>query len=301
MLVITGSTTGSSPGRKGFKMAVTAGGRTAGSIGGGIMEHNMAGLAVDLLKKGQTKCVLKKQVHSERAGTDASGLICAGEQTNILVPIPPDKASQLESIAERVEGGEKLVVRISPDGIEFKASLPEGQVQGLSESAGSWSYYEVILPRPELYIFGGGHISIPLSQLARMLDFKVIILDDRRELHTFTGNTYAHIKKIIDYQVAEHEITHPGNSFVVIMTNSHEKDQLILERLINLPLSYLGMIGSSRKVEKIFSNLKKSGISETVLHKVKSPIGINIGAQTPAEIAVSIAAQLIGEKREKKE
>ncbi len=293
ILVIVGDVRGSSPGRKGFKMAVAAGEETAGSIGGGIMEHNMVKLSVKMLNESSSSCILKRQVHSEKAGREASGLICAGEQTHILLPLIPSDAPKIRTIIERIENGEVTTIKASPDGFTVSAGMKGEQLTGISKSRGKWLYQETVTPPETLYIFGGGHISIPLSQLAAMLDFRVVVLDDRKGMPTMKCNKFAHSRKNIDYQRAGVEIRDPENSYVVIMTNSHAKDQYILESLLHLPIKYTGMIGSRKKVETVFSNLIENGASREQLQKIHSPVGIDIGATTTAEIALSIAAQIV--------
>ena len=293
VLVIVADVSGSSPGRKGFKMAVSAMGETSGSVGGGLMEHNITKLAGEMISKGDTQAKLIRYLHSANAGKEASGLICAGEQTHILLPLKASELDLIQSIRIKSDNIEEVTIEVGQDGINITGKAEEGSLHGLIVANKNWLYRETIFPPVHFYIFGGGHISIPLSELGRMLGYRVVVLDERRGLHTMRSNKYAHLKKIIEYRLARKYIKSPENSLVAIMTNSHEKDEVVLNCMLGLPLKYLGMVGSKNKLKKILSNLENKGRSRAEFKHLNSPAGLDIGADTAAEIAVSIAAQII--------
>ncbi len=285
---------GSSPGKRGIKMAVSSSGTTAGTIGGGPMEYSMTRLAMEFLEQDNADAFTKKQVHSPDAGPDASGLICAGEQTHAFVKLLPSHASIVSSLLQHQEKGRKCILEFSPGGMKV---VPEaartGEEKSWTMAHGRWTYREVITPQETVYIFGGGHLSVPLSQTCAMLGFRVIVLDNRPQLSTMKNNNHAHQKIRIDYGDAARHIAHHDTSYICIMTVSHASDQEILEQLLTLPVKYLGMIGSKNKVRTIFSSIRNKGTDPSLLERIHSPMGINIPSETPAEIAISIAAELI--------
>lgn len=302
MLIAVIEVHGSSPGKKGFKMAVDGDGKTVGSIGGGLMEYNMVNLARAELLSDKTAPFLKRQVHSANAGEDASGLICAGEQKHAFIPIFPYELDKVRSMIRHLEDGKEGILELSPKGLTLhktagKQSIIDMEPASLIE----WRYLEPLVPPATLYIFGGGHISIPMSRIFSMLGFRVVVLDDREGLVTMQNNKFAHLKKNIDYGQAASHINYPLTSYVCIMTVSHASDQVILEQMLPLPLKYLGMIGSKNKVQKIFSNLSARGAKPGQLQRVNSPMGIQINSETPEEIAISIAAQIIQQKNAQKQ
>jgi xanthine dehydrogenase accessory factor len=151
----------------------------------------------------------------------------------------------------------------------------------------------------ELYIFGAGHVGLALSRVMSALDFTIHIFDDRKDLSTLADNKYANQSALIDYKSISQLVPEGENIFVVIMTFGHQSDEVVLRQLVSKNLKYLGMMGSSKKVASIFRNLSADGITSSVLKKINAPIGIPIGSQTPAEIAISIAAKIIEVKNRK--
>ena len=148
-----------------------------------------------------------------------------------------------------------------------------------------------------LIIFGGGHIGGELTKIAAGLEFKITVIDDRQDILDQYSAPIETVKTDMDY---EHNLpTLDGGCYVVIITRSHPIDKLILERVVGQDCTYLGMIGSKTKIKKMFSTLKEEGTEGSLLDKVHAPIGLDIGAEGPYEIAVSIAAELIAVKRKK--
>ncbi len=291
---------GSSPGKVGFKMAVADDQSTAGSIGGGAMEYNMVELARRILSEGHSKPFIKRQVHRPDAGEEQSGLICSGEQTHALIPLDTKDLSLIESLRKSVEEGKQGLLKLSGQGAEFSEEFSgSAALRRELENETQWIYEEITGIKNTLYIFGGGHISVPLSQLGRMLDFRVVVCDDRPGLNTMRENEWANEKHVTDYSRTAEIIEKSDNAYVVIMTIAHATDQLVLKQMLDKNPAYLGMIGSRNKVKKIFSALKQEGAADDQLQKVDSPMGIPINSETPSEIALSIAAKIIQEKNSK--
>lgn len=160
-------------------------------------------------------------------------------------------------------------------------------------------YIEPILPEPALYVFGAGHISLFLAKIGKMVGFKVIVADDRdmfanRERFPEADEVYAE-----DFRVVFPKLKLNKPYYIVIVTRGHRYDQDVLEWALGTEAKYIGMIGSRAKNKAVFSNLQEKGIPKEVLEGVHAPIGLNIGAETPEEIAVSIIAEIIEVKREK--
>jgi xanthine dehydrogenase accessory factor len=300
MVIVVVDRQGSSPGKQGFKMAVAGDGTLAGSVGGGVMEYQMVELARKRLADGEEGPLLKRQVHDPAAEAERSGLICSGEQTHAFVLLQQSDLNTVEALCKAEERALKGWLVIGPGGMSFSKEAPETPFgiswQKLSEA--EWRYIEAVGEGPCLYIFGGGHVSVPLSQVFRMLGFRVVVLDDREGLNTMESNDFAHEKRQVDYRRAGELFAGDSNTYVVIMTVSHATDQLILGQMLGKPLKYLGMIGSHKKVQKIFDTLRAKGASDEQLKKVDSPMGLQINSQTPEEIVISIAAKIIQVKNE---
>lgn len=175
---------------------------------------------------------------------------------------------------------------------QFNALTMPGQF----ELAGRTWYAERLVQEPELVICGGGHISQELALLADYLEYPYVILDDREEF--CSRERFPRAAECICGPFAEGLKKHAcsGNAYYIIVTRGHRADMECLELILQLPHGYVGMIGSRGKVAKTMSALEAKGFSKEELGAVHAPIGLQIGGETPKEIAISIAAQLIQEK-----
>lgn len=155
--------------------------------------------------------------------------------------------------------------------------------------------YERFSGTKSLIICGGGHISVPVSVLAKMLGYHVIIFEDRQQFADKNRFDSADMVKCGDFKdlLNEYNWQKQPDTSVVIVTRGHVADTVCLREVINKNLPYIGMIGSKKKNTAVFELLKSEGIGESDIKKVHAPIGLKIGAQTPEEIAVAIAAELI--------
>ncbi|MEP6700506.1 MAG: XdhC family protein [Bacteroidota bacterium] len=151
----------------------------------------------------------------------------------------------------------------------------------------------------KLFIIGGGHCSLALANLMRAMDFYISIYDERKDLKTMGENEAAHEKHFIgDYTELTNLIPSGPHHYVVIMTFGYRTDNIAIRSLMNKKFRYTGVLGSKKKMEKLFIDFRKDGISEIQLKQIHTPIGIPIKSQTPEEIAVSIAAEIISVKNE---
>jgi xanthine dehydrogenase accessory factor len=158
---------------------------------------------------------------------------------------------------------------------------------------------EPLLQGLPLYILGGGHCGIALSNLAGRTGFLVTVIDNRSEWASKTKHPNAADTIYCDYSEIAKRISFPKDCYIVIMTHGHLHDAVVLEQLINTDYKYLGMIGSKRKVKIVLEDLIKKGIHREKIKNVFSPVGLDLLTHTPDEIAVSIVAQMIAVKNGK--
>jgi xanthine dehydrogenase accessory factor len=153
---------------------------------------------------------------------------------------------------------------------------------------------EVIESAPWLFVFGAGHVGQSVAMIGSLAGYRVVVVDDRIEFLTRARFPNDNIDVVAGkYEKVISEISIPRNSAVVIVTRGHQFDEICLKQVLSLETRYVGMIGSRRRVLSIFAKLRDSGISQGALEKVHAPIGLEIGAVSPQEIAVAIMAEII--------
>lgn len=282
VLCIVAETAGSCPGRTGFKMAVPSEGPPVGSVGGGNLEFAVINSARDILSKGTSETVLISFRHTAEAEPhERSGMICSGSQKLILIPPPP--------LNQPAEGSR--AISVTPSGLEFLNNPPGSE--GLQEHGDLWEYTETLELPPVVYVFGGGHCSLALTPVLNSLGMRTVIVEDRDHVWTMEENSQAFQKIRSDYSRAGALVPDNGSALVVIMTASHKGDAVVLEQMLPKDLRYLGMMASRATAEHITGMLLEKGFTEEQLGRVRSPVGLPISSHTPAEIAVSIAAEII--------
>jgi xanthine dehydrogenase accessory factor len=178
----------------------------------------------------------------------------------------------------------------SQTGAEYRTAMVCGGVEEI--------LIEPLQSGSSLVIFGGGHCGVALSWLASWVGFDVTVFDNRPEWATTQKHPGATKTVCGPYDAIVSTFTPSPDAYAVIMTHGHQHDGIVLRQLLNLPLKYIGMIGSSKKVHGLFHDLEKEGISQEQLKCVHAPIGIPIGSHTPEEIAVSIMAEIIAVKNQ---
>src|SRR5258706_8738046 len=304
MLLYVLESSGSSPGRQGFFMAVNANGEMEGSIGGGIMEHKFVEMARERLKRQgaseqgtseqQPVTSVRKQFHDKTADKDQSGMICSGEQTIFLYPVLKTDEEQIQKIISSLEEIKNGTLRLSPPGIKFSESIPAKDFHFSIKSQEDWEYTEKTGYKNQLFIIGGGHCALSLSRLMSQMDFYIRVYDERKNLKTMIANESAHEKYFVREYSELNNLIPPGNNhYVVIMSFGYRTDDIALRAILDKEFKYLGLLGSKSKIEKMFEDYRKEGIDQNLLKQVHTPIGIPIKSQTPEEIAVSIAAEII--------
>ncbi len=157
-----------------------------------------------------------------------------------------------------------------------------------------WPVLDESLDPPDvLLVCGGGHIALPVCEMGQALGFEVVVLDDRP---SFANETrFPRAARVLCGPFADALAGYPvdGRTYIIIVTRGHRQDMVCLRRLLGRGAAYLGMIGSRRRVAAILKSLREEGVDEAALSEVHSPIGLDIGAETPAEIAVAILAEVV--------
>jgi xanthine dehydrogenase accessory factor len=158
-------------------------------------------------------------------------------------------------------------------------------------------FIEAVLPVPQLFLFGAGHVAQNIYRASRLAGFDVTIIDDREAYAN--RERFPEARKVVakDYKVAVGELATTESSFIVIVTRGHKDDMRILRWAVNAPHQYLGMIGSERKFISVEKELAAEGIPRERLQGVYSPVGLDIGAITPEEIGIAVVAEMIAVRR----
>lgn len=288
---------GSSPGRQGFKMMVAQDGTIFGSIGGGVMEYKLVEKAKKRLLTNKLSSLLTKQIHQAKT-PNSSGMICSGEQTVVFSALSGKNITPIQKILQEKKDV-VLLLSVKNVSFSFDSTLKNPVFQYQDQK--NWLYKEPLHNKKTVYIVGSGHVGLATSEILKFLNYNVIVLDNRKNLNTFNQNNFALKKEIINYHTIQEHIPNQPNSIVIIMTNKYTDDKLILEKLLikkQIKYSYIGVLGSKAKIQTMFKALQENDINSELLKQVHAPIGISIKSQTPQEIAVSIAAELIALKKQ---
>lgn len=154
--------------------------------------------------------------------------------------------------------------------------------------------FEIARPPLELIVCGGGHVGLAVAQAGVFLGFRVTVIDDRAEFVARDRFPDERIRLIADdFIAALQSLKITPASHLVIVTRGHKHDEICLQEVIDKPARYIGMIGSRRRTTTIRAHLKREGVSDELLRRIYAPIGLDIGAQTPEEIALAILAEIV--------
>lgn len=202
---------------------------------------------------------------------------------NFAGPITDGKVTQ--AALQALRDGHSLLTHIHLD-------ADQGEAVG-SCGATLEVFFEVLRPEPRLIIAGAGYVAQALARLATNLDFRIMVIDDRRDLAD--QQSFGDKAQVMfgDIPQSIKELEPDEGSWVVIVTRGHHLDKDALRAALESNAAYIGMIGSPSKVRHIFKELQKEGISRERLAQVHAPIGLDLGAETPDEIALSIAAEIL--------
>jgi xanthine dehydrogenase accessory factor len=292
VLLVVSESSNSSPGRQGFKMAVTEDAEMIGTIGGGIMEKDMIEYSLGLLFGKETR-LIKKLYHSDKTNFEKSGLICGGFQTIIFSVLDKSHFQTIENILSSISQKQNGKLSVMPGKIEYQQTENIQPNTFHYNSDEDWKYAENLGLPLIAYIAGGGHVGLAVSRVMKLLGFHVIVFDHREDVYTIEQNKFADEIIICKYEEIENRIIESDRSYIIIVTPMHAGDKDSLKSVINKNVKYIGMMGSQRKIKSIFDALTGEGVDKELLKKVHTPIGLEIEAETPEEIAISIAAEII--------
>jgi len=311
---------GSAPRSTGAWCLVLSDGSLQGSVGGGELEARVAEEAGKMLNQGGTRLFTYRLRQEDAA---ANGMICGGDMDILLERISPESGAR-EAIARAVglmdQGRFGLQLSQVPaadseeghsrqglldDSGKLWGDLPvprELVSQGLSSRNepglvstrdGAQYFIDPVRPRSSLVIFGGGHISLPLARMASEVNFGVTVVDDREEFANKERFPFADRVLTAPFAEAFDRLVINTHTYLVIVTRGHVFDREVLRMALRTRAAYTGMIGSRKKIRTIFDSLEGEGYARELLEGVYSPIGLDIGARTPEEIALSIVAELV--------
>ena len=154
-------------------------------------------------------------------------------------------------------------------------------------------FVDVVAPQLTLLLIGTDHVAVPLAGLASMLGFRTVAFDDRAEYADRDHFPQAAEIVVEEFETGLSDLDITSNTWIVIATRSHESDAAALRAVVGSPAAYIGMLGSRRKVSLIFKALREAGAGEEQLARVYAPVGLDLGAETPEEIALSIMAEIL--------
>lgn len=273
---------GSSPGKPGAILAVGAAGPLAGTVGGGQGEAQAIGQAMTLIRQGgfAPQHVLQR-LRPQSEGGD--GMCCGGQQRLVFVALHPDDRGAIDSLLARLAAGRQATWQLSSKGWEMPV---DHRPAGWWQDAADWRYTRIAGPACCVWLVGGGHVSLALSALLRGLDFGVVVGEERPGIASFAANHHAHVRLAVPYEDLAARIPEGANTFVGIMTHDWRRDARVLHRLAGKSFGYLGLLGSQDKLARLLGKVAPTDFFH-------APMGLPIGSHTPAEIAVSIAAEMI--------
>lgn len=275
LCIVVGSK-GSTPQERGAKMLVLPDGKLVGTLGGGCVEAEVKRKALELISANQTQLL---DFHLDHDYGWDDGLICGGTMEILVQVIDASQTRDLRELRDALANDRSGTLRLA-----------------YTREGACGHYVEELGPPPMLVIAGAGHVSQALAKLARDLDFRVTVIDDRADFASaerFPGAQC--IVGEIESELSRFPID--PSTFVVIVTRGHRNDGQALHAVIDSGARYIGLIGSKAKVKTIFSELVSQDVSVEKLLRVHAPIGLQIGSVTVPEIAISVAAELVAVRR----
>ena len=295
-LATVAETRGSTPVPAGEKMLVGPEGRLVGTVGGGCVEAEVIAAALASQRDG-TPRLLTQHLNADLAGD--LGLSCGGTVEIFVEPVlaTPSYLAVLDQAAETAAGIVRTATVWDGGAVKtFEAGRRAGE-PAASLSADRRTMTELLTAPPRVIVFGAGHVGAAIARAAVAAGFRVVVVDDRPEFAAASrfGDGIAVVCAGVDEALA-HALT-PADA-VVIATRGHRHDAVILSKVAASPAPYIGLLGSKRKKAVITKALRTAGVPQAALDRVKVPVGLDIGAVTAEEIAVSVVAELIAWRRQ---
>jgi xanthine dehydrogenase accessory factor len=315
------ASSGSTPRGAGARMLVNKDGRVYGTIGGGAIEYKAEQLAAEIIK---TKKSFVRGYKLEHKQVEDLGMICGGDAVVYFQFIPhadSNTLSLVESIIALFDQDEDawIITDITDEtawsmGIYSKSKglvglvLKEDELSlllrgcSLQVNVGEKKYYSEPLVRAgRVIVFGGGHVAQELVPVLTHVGFRCVVIDDRKE---FANNRlFPTADRVIvgSFENISDSVDISEKDYVVIMTRGHNYDFIVQKQMLVTDACYIGVIGSKNKIAKTNAMLLEAGIPQQAIDRIYTPIGLPIKAETPAEIAISIAAELIKVRAERME
>ena len=290
---------GSTPVPAGTKMLVGAEGRLIGSVGGGCVEAEVIGAALQVQRR-RTPTLLTHHLNADLAGD--LGLSCGGTVDIFVEPLVAEESyvRVLDSAATADSGLVRTATEWDGTGpvktFERLAAIARSGAAATLTRDGRF-VEERLLLAPRVLVFGAGHVGAAIARAAVTAGFRVIVIDDRADYADPSrfDETMDVLAGTVEDALGRYPLTEADA--VVIATRGHRNDALILERIATSPAGYVGLLGSKRKKVVVTKGLKAAGVPAKSLSRVRVPVGLAIGAVTPEEIAVSVVAELIAWRR----
>ena len=288
-LVSIAASDGSTPRGAGAMMAVFPGGGITGTIGGGNVEFECQRLAAELLERGGDAL---RQFRFTLGDAASLGMVCGGGVTVQFQYLPAGEQRIIAVLRDLIEadGGNRdtwLLRRIEGEPEELELLCGNQAV-----FARKWLSIPVV-KAGRTYLFGGGHVSQALVPVLASLGFRPVVYDDRPEFADPALFPKAEKTLCGDFARLSEQVTVTPEDYVVVMTRGHQADYEVLTQVLRSGAKYLGCIGSKRKLALCRERLLAAGFTDEEYARLHAPIGLAIGAQTPEEIAVSVAAEMI--------
>lgn len=293
-LATVAARSGSAPRGAGARMVVNASGRLWGTVGGGAIEHQAQLLALEALNE---KRGVLREFCLDAQGAQSIGMVCGGDVTLLVQYLPAGSAPALDP-----GPGGWLVCTLDGDGrcgLEL-LSAHAAQDRGLTGTEPVFTrdgpavrFAQRLSPDGTVFVFGGGHVARELSPLLARLDFRHMVLDDRPQFAQAADFPGAERVIRTDFARILDVISPAQADYAVVMTHGHTFDLEVQKRLLTTPVGYIGVMGSRKKRAFVFDRLRQAGFTDADLARIVTPVGLPLGGETPAEIALSIAAQLV--------
>ncbi|KPJ97871.1 MAG: hypothetical protein AMJ60_10065 [Desulfobacterales bacterium SG8_35] len=321
---------GSTPRTSGSGMVVYRDGRISGTIGGGIVEADVIQSALSLFKKHGA--LVSSYDFNQTGKMDDMDLVCGGHMQVLVEHVSADKenlelfglmceemrmARPFLWVGRVTENGRQLQVDRAMHTADNRWLGPLQQEAVLQKRLNGFTMrhdktallqidkhqYVVapVLPPDTVYLIGAGHVSKEIALLTRQLGFRTLVFDDREDFantERFPGVDGVYVCK--DFAGIFEEFSVIPGSYIIIVTRGHRFDKEVLAQALGTEAAYIGMIGSRKKRKTIYQALLSEGFAQSALDQVHCPIGLSIAAETPAEIGVSVAAELIQHRASRK-
>ena len=298
---------GSAPRGIGTGMTVSIGGAQTGTVGGGSLEFRVRQDALALLQAGS--CAMKQyEIHTDEK------TVYSGSVTILFRPFAGESGRALcatiRSVLETGQEAYLLCRLLETCALESMVLSAEAlcktcniacapQEANIIRGEEAW-LIEPVLPQPRVILLGGGHVAQCMARQLALLEYRIWVVEDRAEFATATLFPMAERVLCCDYTTVEPLLNINSRDHAIVMSRGHETDYQILRWLLRSPADYIGCIGSKKKIALTKERLLAEGLTNAQFERLHAPVGLAIGAQTPAEIAVSVAAEMIQYLSQKK-